>query len=361
MAGPYYAKTTSGNSSTTLVMGKGSLPNTDKEVTLKPVNGGIIDVVNDFTWSASNITQDVIKKMPKVMLTERRQELNSTISSALYYLNAVRNTGSTLGGDALKTITTKLNSLVSGTDVSATITNAAKNINNFIKSNAVSSDDTALLTTADYLKSYLGIYYTKKTGLQYVFPYFGDNLIGIENSFAASAQEKTGVGSAIETGQALVNEVSSTINLTQPGSYIERPKHYQYPTEGKSVTVTFPLVNTFRRNTFLPYQQNYELLWILAFQNKPYRTSFSRIMPPKIYTLTIPGQEFFPYCYISNMQVNFNGTRRLLPVTLPTGKTVDTPIPEAYIVTITFTSLLASIGNTMVASAFGSKIKTGTR
>ena len=61
------------------------------------------------------------------------------------------------------------------------------------------------------------------------------------------------------------------------------------------------------------------------------------------------------------MQVNFNGTRRLLPVTLPTGKTVDTPIPEAYIVTITFTSLLASIGNTMVASAFGSKIKTGTR
>lgn len=360
MAGPYYASTTSGNSSTTLVMGRGTLPNTDKEVTLKPKSGGIIDVVSDFTWSASNITTDVMKKMPKVMLTERRQELNSTISSALYYLNAVRNAGSTLGGDALTELNTKLNSLVSGAKVGDTITNAAKNINNFIRSNAVSSDDTALLTTADYLKSYLGIYYTKKTGLQYVLPYFGDNLIGIDNSFASSAQEKTGVGTILEAGQDIVNQASSTINLTQPGSYIERPKHYQYPTEGKSITVTFPLVNTYKRNNKLPYQQNYELLWILAFQNKPYRTSFSRIMPPKIYTLTIPGQEFFPYCYISNMTVNFNGTRRLLPVTLPTGKTVDAPIPEAYVVSITFTSLLASIANTMVSGSFASKIRTGT-
>jgi hypothetical protein len=361
MPGPYYAEAKEGNSSTSLVVGKGTLPNTDKEIVLKPKNGGLIDVITDFTWSASHVTSDTIKKMPKVMLTERRQELNSTISSALYYINAVRSAGSTLGSDALKGITTKLNSLVGGTDVSKTIANAAKDINNFIRNNAVSSEDSALLSTAEYLKSYLGIYYTKKTGMQYILPYFGDNLISIENSFGATAQEKTGVGSAIGTGQAVVNEIATTVNLTQPGSYIERPKHYQYPTEGKSVTVTFPLVNTFRRNNFIPYQQNYELLWILSFQNRPYRTSFSRIIPPKIYTLTIPGQEFFPYCYISNMQVNFNGTRRLLPISLPTGQVVQTTIPDAYTVSITFTSLLASIGNTMVSKSFASNIKTSTR
>lgn len=360
MPGPYYAKVKEYKSSNTFIAGKGSLANTDKEVILAPKNG-IIDVIQDFTWSASHVSPETMKKMPKVMLTERRQELNSTISSALYYINAIRNAGSTLGSDALTSLTTKLNDLVGGTDVSKTITNAAKDINNFIKSNAVSSEDAALLTTADYLKSYLGIYYTKKTDMQYVLPYFGEGLLGIENSFGATAQEKTAIGTAIETGQAVVNEVSTTVNLTQPGSFIERPKHYQYPTEGKSVTVTFPLVNTFRRNNFIPYQQNYELLWILTFQNRPYRTSFSRIMPPKIYTLTIPGQEFFPYCYISNMQVGFNGTRRLLPVTLPTGRVVETTIPDAYVVSITFTSLLANIGNTMVSKSFASNVKTSTK
>jgi uncharacterized membrane protein YjjB (DUF3815 family) len=61
------------------------------------------------------------------------------------------------------------------------------------------------------------------------------------------------------------------------------------------------------------------------------------------------------------MQVNFNGTRRLLPISLPTGQVVQTTIPDAYTVSITFTSLLASIGNTMVSKSFASNIKTSTR
>jgi hypothetical protein len=359
MPGPYYAKVGKTVKSTTLIKGAGTLPNTDPEVVLECTRKPI-DVIQDFTWSASHITSDTMKKMPKVLLVERRQELNSTISSALYYLNAVRKAGSSLGGDALNSIKTKLNALVGGENVSSTISSTVKSINSFIESNAISSDDAALLKSAEYLQSYMGIYYTKPTGFRYVLPYFGDNVMDAQNSFGATAQEKTGIGTAIETGQAVVNEISSTVNLSQPGSYIERPKHFQYPTEGKSVTITFPLVNTFKRNNYLPYQQNYELLWILAFQNRPYRTSFSRILPPKIYTLTIPGQEFFPYCFLSNMQVNFNGTRRLLPVTLPSGTTLETTIPDAYTVSLTFTSLLANIGNTMIAKSFAEKIKTGT-
>lgn len=358
MPGPYYASVGSTSKSTTFVKSMGTMANTDAEIVLRNTRTPI-DVIQDFTWSASPVTNETMKKMPKVMLVERRQELNSTISSALYYLNAVKKSGGTLSS-SLNSMTTKLNELVGGKSVTDTIKSAARSINDFINSNAISSDDAALLKSAEYLQSYLGIYYTKPTGFKYVLPYFGDNILDAQNSFGATAQEKTAIGTALETGQAVVNEVASTINLTQPGSYIERPKHFQYPTEGKSVTITFPLVNTFRRNNYLPYQQNYELLWILAFQNRPYRTSFSRILPPKIYTLTIPGQEFFPYCYMSNMQVSFNGTRRLLPVTLPTKTTLETTIPEAYMVSLTFTSLLANIGNTMVAKSFAEKIKTGS-
>ena len=52
------------------------------------------------------------------------------------------------------------------------------------------------------------------------------------------------------------------------------------------------------------------------------------------------------------MSVDFVGTKRLLELTLPHGKTLNAPIPDAYQVNLTFTSLLADIGNTMADDGF---------
>jgi hypothetical protein len=164
---------------------------------------------------------------------------------------------------------------------------------------------------------------------------------------------------AVEAGSAIADEVLYAVNITQPGSFIEKSRHFQFPQEGASVTVTFPLLNTIAHNDKIPYQQNYEFLYGLVFQNKSYRTSFSRILPPKIYTLTIPGQQFFPYCYISDLKINFNGIRRVLDVTVPGivgNRVIQAPIPEAYIVSITFQSLLADVGNMMLSQGFNRKI-----
>jgi hypothetical protein len=56
------------------------------------------------------------------------------------------------------------------------------------------------------------------------------------------------------------------------------------------------------------------------------------------------------------MSVDFMGTRRLLDVRTPMGQTVNTSIPEAYMVNISFTSLLADTGNLMAAPGFNTKI-----
>ena len=370
MPGPYYAELDKsiGRSTVAGTNGSLSLKNTDAEVRLKNKQT-VIDVLNEFCWTASPVTQATVDKLPKVYLTERRQELNSLISSALYYINAVTNAGGDLFSEAGSAIKTKLTELTTNSttaggavnNVSTTLKKGIDSFKNFVNTNAISKDDASMLNAAEYLKSYLGIYYTKTTGFNYALPYFGDNLVDINNSFASNPQVSTVIGKAVETGMAVVEEVSAAVNITQPGTFIERPRHFQYPTEGRSLTVRFPLVNTAqRKENKLAYQQNYELLWILAFQNKPYRTSFSRILPPKIYTLTIPGQEFLPYCYISNMTVNFIGTRRLMDVTLPTKRTFKTTIPEAYDVSITFTGLLASIGNTMISPGFAQKINATT-
>jgi hypothetical protein len=120
------------------------------------------------------------------------------------------------------------------------------------------------------------------------------------------------------------------------------------------------LFNTLQKYVnVIPYQQNYELLWLLAFQNKPYRTSFSRIVPPRLYNLAVPGLKYFPYCYLKNMTVDFKGTTRKLDVSLPipVNTTIQAPIPEAYEVTLTFSSLIADTGNLMLSQGFRNKVK----
>ena len=199
------------------------------------------------------------------------------------------------------------------------------------------------------------MYITEATGFQYVFPFFEGIPHSVSNSWASSTQLSNPFTSTLQKGMEYIDRAASTFNIQAPGTYIEKPKYFQYPGEGESLTVKLPLLNTLKKNDKVPYQQNYELLWILAYQNKPYRTSFSRILPPKLYNVAIPGIKYMPYAYISKMDVNFLGTRRRLPVNTPGGKAV-TSIPEAYEVSITFTSLIADTGNLMVNKGFFNKV-----
>lgn len=342
--------------------------NTNGNIQLEPkVNKGVIDVRGDFIWSITP-KKSVLDTIPAVYLVERSQQANSLVSSALYYITTFLQKTGLSGSDKLEkgdqdkiltTVVDNLNGSLGGKttgDFDKTTASLKEKIDKLVDN----KQDTALLST-DYLKSYIGIYLTKETGFKYVLPYFGNNSYSIGSTWAQQAQNETSIARAINAAQGMAETVASNLNILQPGTFIEKPKYYQYPTEGESITITFPLINTFRAGNILPYQQNYELLWILAFQNKPYRTSFSRILPPKIYTLTIPGLKYMPYCYISNMTVDFQGTRRLLDVALPTGQTIKAPIPEAYSVSITFTGLLADIGNMMATKDFGDKIKTSFR
>ena len=130
--------------------------------------------------------------------------------------------------------------------------------------------------------------------------------------------------------------------------------------------IKFPLINTIQRQSTSSIQANYELLWLLMFQNKPYKTSFARTPPPKIYTISVPGQFSFPYAYISKLEINFLGTIRRTDVVVPVisksepdkikTTTIKAPIPDAYEVTIEFTSLIGDYGNTMISDGLNSRI-----
>ena len=375
MAGPYYATTTEETSTSILGV---TVQNTDPLIKLVST-GTIIDVVSDFAWTISPHNLAALKKVPVMYLQEREQLQNSLISSALYYINAFK-TGIN-NQETLSTLKTKLDSLIGAMSLGPTYNltdNFLETLLNKIK--ADTGSDEGLLD--DKLKSYIGIYLTKPTGFNYSLPFFNETPLRAKSTWNSdSGFLSDGIKQNIDLAQSGVEQTAALFNITQPGTFIEKPKYFQYSTEGESVTVSFPLYNTVKKTDKLSYQQNYEFLWILAFQNKPFRTSFSRISPPKLYNLTIPGQIYMPYSYISNMEINFQGTRRNLPVTIPqllgaadlknldgqegptpsVSRTVETSIPDAYIVTLTFTSLLADVANTMMTPGSpGRKIRTGT-
>ena len=359
--GPYYATFDVQQNTATLAGSTGSsilnslgltgaanykVTNTDAEVQLKPGSNSIIDVINDFAWTASPTTKTKLK-IPYLYATELRQEQNSLISSALYYLNSITN--SSITTDSVGLLTKLLGDSAGGV-VSSALETFKSGINSLISSGA----DQTILST--YLQSYLGMYLTKPTKFKYAFPFFSGKPYDIKNDWRDSSQIPPGLlGSYIPEGMKDADVAAATLNIMQPGTYIEKPRYFHYPTEGESISFSLPLINTIQKGNKLPYQQNYELIWILAYQNKPYRTSFSRILPPKLYTVSIPGMKYFPYAYISNMTVDFLGTRRQLEVNTPVGGATAS-IPEAYMLNITFTSLLADTGNLMISEGFRSKV-----
>ena len=338
-----------------------SLADTDKKPILVP-NRRVIDVVNDFSWYAGpKSTTAALNKVPCVFLEEREQLLSSLISGGLYYLNASARAVNSLAQSSF------VNSLLGKAQKDGVVQNAIGSVQagteaafKGLNSLAGGTASDKFLLAQNNLKSLEGIYFTKPTGFNYRLPMYsspstntGDWGRGGDGALKA----------AVSVGQSIVKNISQAVNFAQPGTYIEEPKYFQ-DVKGRSETVSFPLANTIRRGTVSPVQQNYELLWLLAFQNKPYKTSFGRTPPPKIYTVSVPGQFSMPYAYISSMSVEFNGTVRKTSVTVPAGngegnigsKVIQTPVPEAYQVTLEFTSLIGDYGNSMISDAFSSSI-----
>mgnify|MGYP003654604814 CR=1 FL=1 len=350
--------------------------NDDPRPVLKPRNN-FISVVDNFTWYAGKkASPSALDRIPKAFIVEREQLRSSLISGALYYLKAGKGSLQKAGqvvrgvdkesGGYLYTLMNPLDSAIDS--LKKNITKNFLNVENFEsgitailggdKLGSAGIDggvDAQLLQNAN-LKSLLGIYLTQNTGFQYSFPYF-ESMPPVSNSW--TKEGNTALQGFMDKGGGILESIAKVAFISQPGVYIQRPKYYEFEDTGKTVTINLPLFNTVNRGTQPEYQRNYELLWLLAFQNKTYKTSFSRSMPSKIYSVTIPGIAAFPYSYISEMVIEFNGTVRNREVSLPKlahGKIIaqrmNVPIPDAYTVSITFQSLLADYANIMMSNNF---------
>lgn len=159
-----------------------------------------------------------------------------------------------------------------------------------------------------YLAPYQDIYTTKDTGWRYKIPYMED-----QQRVNRSGWSKTPVagGAIAETARDLALAASS---LVTPGVYIDQGKNFVYEGNEKQYTVSFPLMNTHSQEHIM---RNWQLLFLLTYQNRPNRIDRVQLTPPKIYEAMIPGVWWCRHAYISNLSVEFVGNRRKMSLMIP--------------------------------------------
>jgi len=291
----------------------GTSTNTDGSI----LNGDVVNVVNDFYWTYSKLRESR-QEVPKVILTEKRQKVNSLISQLKYSFGATFTTAQ----NALNQVSS--NPLVKQFLGDNTVSNLSNNLGS-IKQSATQFAETAVPQLRDnnpifnknpLMKPYENLYITEDTGWKFILPYFDNYSSAQANVYSGDSNANfSGLAKMAAEGFSNASDVISTLANPVDITFVEKAKLYNYSTEGEEISFTFPLINT-GSATFDDVVRNWELLFLLLYNNKPSRRNVSVVDPPVLYQLDIPGVKFLPFCYVSNIAVEFQGSRRELEFNL---------------------------------------------
>jgi hypothetical protein len=291
---------------------------------------GNIDVL-DMAWTLS--PKSARKEVPYIRLTEYQQTTGQLIASIIYYGRV-----------------------------------ASRLVDNGLSS--------TLQADKDPFEVYKYKYFAEPTGFTYKFPYFNPKKLSRGNSFddvsANPIAGQTSMGSSMRTfmgvekglnwGTEALSKVKSMRDIVigvadtlLPGKIgFETPKSWT-DTTLETYTITFDLFNT---GTIEDIENNRNLCHLLSYQNSPSRRNFAIIDPPVIYSLTIPDVVHLPACYVSQLDINNLGNTRVKFLRSFDGNTpVPRTIPEAYRITMTFTSLLLPSRNILLALDKGTSVE----
>jgi hypothetical protein len=260
-----------------------------------------VDVVNDYTWTLTPKGTDNKGRTetPIAVLTEWRIITSSLLNSAKYYV-------------------TGANQQVTGDP-----------------------------TSTDTTRGYKGLFdFNNPTGYWYRFPYFSEVGNEVQNSWTTlDAVEKAldasssvpGLREALETGMS-VTRTGYEVNFPRVG-VMDRPKIWEQSTP-RSINIKFPLFNT---KNFSDIKKNWELCYLLLYQNSFNKRDFVTAIPPVFYTVYIPGQFFTIAAYVSDLKIYNRGNIRRIPI----GNDTNTPvnIPDVFEIDMTLTDMIMQSQN----------------
>ena len=281
----------------------------------KPAGGtskvSVVDVVNDFEWT--HTPSHGRHEIPFLRMSEYRVNFNSLLQNIRYLLSSINKYTT----DTLKT--NFKNSGIGGElgaeafDLSVSVINAGVRGIGKIPGLGRDFNPTGI---KPYLNPYYGLYGATPTGFEYYFPHFDQDWKQINSKwddwqggggFLSEAYSKF----FSKQGFLKTIESSALLSSNVVGSFIERPKSYTYGTDTPSITVRLELSNTQRVTDVI---RNWQLIFLLLYQNLPNKTSKLLLEPPVIYEVEVPGTFYTPYAYISNLKITNRGAVRLMNV-----------------------------------------------
>ena len=310
-----------------------------------------INIIKDYPWTYSNNVLRKIDDIPYIEIKEFKMAGNSYISSLMTSAMLFPD----LAGDFFDKIQSsfkdnKFKDFISS-DTANTIEKLSKKASVYtdnMLTQVKGIDKTADDWKDEDLKSkYAYLYLRKATGRQYKFPYFDSDYISISNTFEDTYNQSKEQNPFTDMLDQVSNLATRTVKMfnaqaaTEPGSYIQRPKYYSFENSGTKVKVVFFLFNTTKENAYL---SNLDFITKFVIQNTPHRHNRILVDPPCLYELTIPGKGFYPYTFVSSLDVQHVGTKRMLETN--TGRKAI--VPDAFKISIEFSSLTMDVNNFMI-------------
>ena len=310
--------------------------------------GETVNVVSDFYWTYSKL-KEARQEVPRIILTEKKLKTNALVSQLKYSYGVTKDSINAALDKLPDDTKNNIINVVKGTkDTVASQQVGGKTLGDQLKDKFdFLQDDNNIFDTNPYLRPYRDLYITEPTGWEFHFPYFDNYNNSQQNAFSNDAPNPfLGI---LKKGAEMLTDVASIASvLTGPASisFVEKSKFYNYSEEGEEFSFSFPLINT-GSVTFDDVIRNWELLFLILYNNKPSRRNTSLIDPPAIYQVEIPGVKFLPFCYISSIAVEFQGSRRELNFDLSyiDNLNVDAAMPVANNVLPGITSVVNKIFN----------------
>lgn len=226
------------------------------------------------------------------------------------------------------------------------------------------------LNTRDILDVYNQLYPKEKqneTGFTYSFPYFSDINFEVNtpmwdslDTLEAAKNTITGIAGALG-GKDIQQLIGKGIDVVGAGAMAglaamypkvgitDRPRLWNSH-EPRSISIKFPLFNTYDPDDWL---KNRELCELLVNQNLYNKRDFITSIPPVFYELTIPGQHYSAASCVTNLTIYNRGNMRLLS----DDNSNVYNIPDVYEINITFTDMVMPSKN-MFQSIKNKKVTT---
>lgn len=338
----------------------------------------VIDIVSSYPWMAnetlsasSNNSSGGISKnnnLPFCYAIERKSAANAGIANIF---NLIQSTGSQIS-KATSTITNIISNVSEGAAdmVEGGVANATTQISEIFNKLAANSSIKELLASNnlndDIFMPYKYLYITKNTGKMFVFPLTTNDstFSPIKNSWAKGKGLPAFLQKTIDKWASVTGIVSGASNLINDANAIiegkggdtgnieELAKSYAYPQNGDKLNVQFVLYNTTKVDA---WKLNYKFLYLFILRNLPLRIDSMSFVPPLLYDVTIPGVKRMPVCGVEGIKVQPRGLMRTLTCDnflKGSGKLVVN-VPEAWDITITFSSLIAPSANMMLSGIMG--------